>query len=36
MKLNDINGTAINTDKVDLINPSANDHDKKVVKHIHM
>lgn len=28
MKLNDINGTAINTDKVALINPSAMDLDK--------
>ena len=29
MKLNDINGTAINTDKVALINPSAMDLDKQ-------
>ena len=29
MKLNDINGTAINTDKVVLINPSAMDLDKQ-------
>ena len=29
MKLNDINGTAINTDKVTLINPSAMDLDKQ-------
>ena len=28
MKLNDINGTAINTNKISLINPSAIDLDK--------
>ena len=31
MKLNDINGTAINTDKVALINPSAIDVDKQIL-----
>ena len=29
MKLNDINGTAINTNKISLINPSAIDLDKR-------